>query len=157
MLDKKEILSQRLNKIEKHYIALKDYHGLIEQMRNNRDLFTPTVFPELNISERAVLDAYLKRFSSLQDFLGAKIFPLLIEISGIGANKMSEVLYHIEKEGIIDNLSHWIELREARNDLEHDYPEELQQALNDLKYCIDSFSLLESYYINAQDFAKRYL
>ncbi|GFO74378.1 antitoxin [Bathymodiolus platifrons methanotrophic gill symbiont] len=52
---------------------------------------------------------------------------------------MSEVLYQIEKEEIIDSLGSWIELREIRNDLEHDYPENLQEALQDLKFCVDNF------------------
>ena len=38
--------------------------------------------------DRAILDAYLKRFASVQDFLGAKIFPLLVDISGITANSI---------------------------------------------------------------------
>ncbi len=70
---------------------------------------------------------------------------------------MSEVLYHIEKEEIIDSLDNWIELREIRNELEHDYPEELKEALKDLKFCIDNFSKLESYYLNSVNFAERYL
>ena len=37
-----------------------------------------------------------------------------------------------------------------------DYPEELQEALNDLKYCIDSFDQLESYYLNSLKFFKKY-
>ncbi|MDM8568585.1 hypothetical protein QUF50_03545 [Thiotrichales bacterium HSG1] len=43
---------------------------------------------------RAILDAYLKRFSSMQDFMGAKIFALLLEIAGINNNTMSEILYY---------------------------------------------------------------
>ncbi len=157
MFNKQEILVKRLNKIEKHYIALKDYHQLISEMVSQKNIFDTAVFLTLKIQDKAVLDAYLQRFSSLQDFLGAKIFPLLIEISGIGSSKMSEVLYHVEKEGIIDDLSHWIELKEVRNELEYDYPEELQKALEDLQHCIDSFKKLESYYLNACEFAQKYL
>jgi hypothetical protein len=29
---------------------------------------------------------------------------LLLDVAGINSSKMSEVLYHIEKEGIIDSL-----------------------------------------------------
>jgi hypothetical protein len=103
------------------------------------------------------LDAYLKRFASIQDYLGAKIFSLLLDVSGISGNKMSEVLYHIEREEIIDSLENWIEIREIRNELEHDCPEELEEALQDLKFCIESFERLESYYHNSITFAKRYL
>ena len=70
---------------------------------------------------------------------------------------MSEVLYQIEKEEIIDSLGSWIELREIRNELEHDYPENLQEALQDLKFCVDNFSKIESYYLNSLAFAKRYM
>ncbi|MCD6190086.1 MAG: hypothetical protein J7K14_00915 [Sulfurimonas sp.] len=70
---------------------------------------------------------------------------------------MSEVLYNIEKEQIIDSLDNWIELREVRNELEHDYPEELEEALKDLKFRIDSFDKIESYYLNSLNFSKKYL
>ena len=98
----------------------------------------------------------MKRFSSLQDYLGAKVFPLLLEIAGIGSSRMSEILYEIERERIIDSLENWIELREVRNELEHDYPEELKEVLKDLKFCIDSFEKIESYYLNALRFSQRY-
>ncbi len=69
---------------------------------------------------------------------------------------MSEVLSNIEKENIIDSLENWIELREVRNELEHDYPEELQEALNDLKFCVNSFEKIESYYLNSLAFFNKY-
>ena len=70
---------------------------------------------------------------------------------------MSEVLFAIEKEEIIDSLDSWIELREVRNELEHDYPENLTAALQDLKFCINNFTTLESYYFNALKFAQNYI
>ncbi len=97
MIDKKSILNKRLQKIEDHYRAIKEYHTLIAAMLLNENIYNPQVFSSLKIEKKAIFDAYLKRFSSLQDFLGAKIFPLLIEISGIGSTKMTEVLYHAEK------------------------------------------------------------
>jgi len=155
-MNKKEILSRRFTKIEKHYIALKEYKVLIDDLSKEVNIYDQFTFNTLKPEQRAILDAYLKRFASIQDFLGAKIFSLLLEIAGINNTKMSEVLSNIEKEEIIDSLENWIELREVRNELEHDYPEELQEALNDLKYCVDSFSQLESYYFNALDFFKKY-
>ena len=156
MTNKKEILAKRFSKLEKHYSALKEYKILIDALLNESNIYDQFTFNTLKPEKRAILDAYLKRFSSIQDFLGAKIFSLLLEIAGINNSKMSEVLSYIEKEEIIDSLENWIELREVRNELEHDYPEELQEALNDLKYCIDSFPKLESYYLNSLNFFKKY-
>jgi len=156
-MNKKEILKKRFNKLEKHYIALKEYKELINDLLKESNIYDQFTFNTLKPEKRAILDAYLKRFSSIQDFLGAKIFSILLEIAGINNTKMSEVLSNIEKENIIDSLENWIELREVRNELEHDYPEELQEALNDLKYCVDSFEQLESYYLNSLNFFKKYI
>ncbi|MBA1433040.1 MAG: hypothetical protein FAF04_05500 [Epsilonproteobacteria bacterium] len=152
----KQILQKRFDKVEKHYIALCEYKELIDVMQVEEDIYNQFNFNTLKPEKHAILDAYLKRFASLQDFLGAKIFPSLLEVAGIDAKKMSDVLSLIEKEEIIDNLENWIELREVRNELEHDYLEELQEALNDLKYCIDNFGQLEKYYLNAKTFFERY-
>ncbi|RLA23307.1 MAG: hypothetical protein DRQ62_06530 [Gammaproteobacteria bacterium] len=157
MDNKKEILNKRFKKLEKHYCALQDYKQLIDAMITQKDIYQPDTFNALDVQERAVLDAYLKRFASVQDFLGAKIFAPLLEMAGISNGKMSEVLYLIEKEEIIDSLGNWIELREIRNELEHDYPENLVEALQDLKFCVDNFSTIESYYLNSLAFAKRYM
>ncbi len=157
MIKKNAILIKRFEKLKTHYSALHQYKLLINDLLNKKNIFDVVVFNQLVPQEKAILDAYLKRFSSVQDFLGSKIFAPLLEISGIGVSKMSEVLYSIEKEEIIDSLENWIELREVRNELEHDYPDNLETALKDLKFCIDSFDKLESYYINSLYFLKKYI
>ena len=156
-MNNKEILKKRFEKLEKHYIAIKEYKNLIDELLEESNIYDQFIFNTLDARKRAILDAYLKRFSSIQDFLGAKIFSLLLDVAGINNTKMSEVLSNIEKENIIDSLENWIELREVRNELEHDYPEELQEALQDLKFCIDSFEKLESYYLNSLNFFQKYL
>ncbi|NCO00526.1 MAG: hypothetical protein GW906_01665 [Epsilonproteobacteria bacterium] len=156
MFNKKDILTKRLEKLDAHYSAIKEYKELIDGMLQEKNILTVENFNFIQAQERALFDAYLKRFTSIQDFLGSKIFPLLLEISGISTSKMTEVLDYIEKEEIIDSLEHWIEIREIRNELEHDYPDELQEALDDLKYCIDNFETLQSYYLNVKNFVKRF-
>lgn len=156
-MKKKEILTKRFAKLDKHYKALKDYKELIDKLLKDKNIYEQFTFNTLKAEDRAILDAYLKRFASIQDFLGAKIFPLMLEVAGIYTKKMSEILSHIEREGIIDSLENWVELRDIRNELEHDYPEELEEALNDLKYCVDSFEKIELYYLNSLNFFKKYL
>ena len=155
-MNKKQILQKRFDKLEKHYVAIKEYKSLIDDLLEQTNIYDPFTFNTLKPEKRAILDAYLKRFASIQDFLGAKIFSLLLDVAGINNTKMSEVLSNIEKENIIDSLENWIELREVRNELEHDYPDELQEALDDLKYCIDNFEKLQSYYLNSLNFFKKY-
>lgn len=93
-----------MKKLEKHYIALSEYKKMIDELINEHNIYNPDIFITLKAEQRAILDAYLKRFASVQDFLGLKIFSLLLDIAGIKNTKMSEVLSHIEKEGIMDSL-----------------------------------------------------
>ena len=146
------ILSKQLQKVKKHYEALKEYKEFIDKMEFD---FTQDFFLSLETPQKAVLDAYLKRFASLQDYLGAKVFKSLLDSAGISYTKMSEVLTLIEKEEII-SLDRWIEFRNVRNELEHDYPDELEEALNDLKYCIDNFNYMEEMVQKVFEFSGRY-
>jgi len=157
MTNTQEILIKRFAKLDKHFEAIRGYLSLIIVLIGEKDVFTVSGFNSLRIEEKALFDAFLKRFASIKDFLGGKIFPLLLEVSGIGSLKMSEVLDRMEKEEIIDSMENWITLREIRNELEHDYPEDLLEALQDLKYCIENFEKLEGYYHQATLFARRYI
>ena len=145
-------IKHQLQKVKSHYDALKDYYEYIND--TSFDL-SASSYEKLPIQDRGVLEAYLKRFASLQDYLGAKVFKGLLDNAGITYTKMSEVLTLVEKEGIID-LDRWIEFRNIRNDLEHDYPDELDDALKDLKYCFDSFSDMDSIVEKVFIFARQY-
>jgi len=145
-------LKHQLVKVQSHYQALKEYHNYIKKSSFD---FSLDSFEKLSIQDRAVLEAYLKRFSSLQDYLGAKVFKTLLDSAGISYTKMSEVLTLVEKEEII-NFDRWIEFRNLRNDLEHDYPDELDEALQDLKECFDSFEEIEKIVKRVFAFARKY-
>ena len=84
--DTKLILEKRFEKLSKHYEALKDYKLLIDQILLNKNIYEQFIFNTLKPEEKAILDAYLKRFSSIQDFLGAKIFSLLLDVAGINSS-----------------------------------------------------------------------
>jgi len=149
---KMQILQKQLQKVAKHYQALKEYKEFIDKVGFQ---FTIEEFNHLDIPQKAVLEVYLKRFASLQDYLGAKVFKSLLDISGISYTKMSEVLTLIEKEEII-SLDRWIEFRNIRNELEHEYLDELEEALRDLKKCVDSFDYMQEVVKKVFEFARRY-
>ena len=150
----KQILKKRLLKLNSHYLVLKEYKEFISNLDKNK-IFDIYQFKYIDTPTKAVLEAYLKRFASIQDYLGAKIFPSLLQISGVSYSKMSEVILLIEKEGII-SFDEWIKFREIRNELENDYPDDLEEALNNLKFCIDNFEKIEEIISKVFEFAKRY-
>ena len=146
------IPQKQLQKVAKHYLALKEYKEFIDEVGFE---FSVEEFNHLDTPQKAVLEAYLKRFSSLQDYLGAKVFRTLLNMAGIGTTKMSEVLTLTEKEEIV-SLDRWIAFRNIRNELEHEYPDALEEALKDLKYCVDSFDYIQEVVMKVFEFARRY-
>ena len=146
------MIKSKLKKVLIHYQALKEYKEEIEKIDFD---YSIKEFNKLDVYQKALLEAYLKRFASLQDYLGSKVFSALLDMAGISYTKMSEVLSLVEKEGIID-LDKWISFRNMRNNLEHDYLDELSGALLDLKFCIDSFVDLQDIVFKVFEFAKGY-
>jgi len=162
MQEKEKILLKRIDVLKKHQKALAEYKQLIDEFegasgRQSYTPYTPLGYQQLTVQQKALFDAYLKRFASLQDYMGAKVFPLIMNMAGITSGKMSEILIAVEREEIIDSLQEWIELREIRNALEHDYPEVLEQALQELQQCVASHQKLDQYAQNVIRFIKEKL
>jgi len=87
--------------------------------------------------EKFALNTLIFRFSKLQDLLGAKIFRAYLQYSGFPVNDLSffDILKEVEKEGIVD-IDTWSQLRELRNDIAHDYPEEIDEMLEKINLLV---------------------
>jgi len=119
----------------------------IELIIESLDVLTPLLpvkeYEELNQLQRFALNALIFRFSKLQDLLGAKIFRTYLEYSGFNTQGISyfDILREIEKEDIVD-IDSWGELRELRNKIAHDYPEELDEMIESINLFIDRSAVL---------------
>ncbi len=84
------------------------------------------VFENLAPTEVAYMDQFATRFSKLQDAMGAKLFPQVLDLVGEqGAlNTFIDKLNRLEKIGAIDNAAQWPLFREMRNAFAQDYPED---------------------------------
>jgi hypothetical protein len=117
------------------------------------------VLADLDDTEHAVLDQFATRFSKLQDAMGAKLFPAVLELTkepGALAAFLDK-LFALEKIGAIPSAERWLVLREMRNQFGHDYPEDpdIQCA-----FLNEAFSLAEellSTLAHVEQFAGRYL
>lgn len=85
--------------------------------------FTPESLSALTDEQVALLDMMTTRFSKLQDLIGGKIFPLILNILGEDALSFRDKLNTLEKLRIIEDASWWMEMREIRNQITHDYPD----------------------------------
>lgn len=87
-------------------------------------LAAPSV-EQLGYEDTASLELLLSRFAKLQDLFGAKVFPLVAELTAeprMAGATFIDLLNRLEKIGAIPSAHTWRRLREVRNTLAHDYP-----------------------------------
>jgi uncharacterized protein with HEPN domain len=87
---------------------------------------TASKFEHLDDYHIAFLDMLATRFSKLQDIIGSRIFPLILEILGEDATTFIDKLNKLEKIDYISSADWWMDLREIRNQMTHDYPDDYE-------------------------------
>lgn len=99
---------------------------------------SPNTLQDMEDTELAVLDQFSTRFSKLQDAMGAKLFPAVLELTKEQGEfpAFLDKLYRLEKMGAISSAEHWLLLREMRNEFSHDYPDDpaIQSAILNKAY-----------------------
>lgn len=87
---------------------------------------TATALSQLNDEAVQDWDQFVLRFTKLQDTLGARLFPALLEHlqEPYEDRPMIDKLHRLEKLGYLPKLDDWQALRVIRNRFAHDYPED---------------------------------
>ena len=74
-----------------------------------------------------ILDQIAYRFTKLQDSMGEKVLPLIIELAQetvLSGATFAEKLNKLERMGAIPAADEWKKLRIARNAVAHEYPDD---------------------------------
>lgn len=88
--------------------------------------FTPEDAVAVGREQRKDLDQAAYRFMKLQDSLGEKVLPglLVATLEPLPPDAtFAEKLQRLERLGAVPSVDGWRALREVRNSLAHDYPE----------------------------------
>jgi len=92
------------------------FGGLLVQSK----LLDLEAFPEL----ADAMDAFVARFGRLQDTLGEKVLPLVFRLKAEPLGAMLDNLYRAERIGWIPSVELWMESRNMRNQMVHEYVED---------------------------------
>lgn len=76
-----------------------------------------------DLSER--VEAFVSRFSRLQDTLGDKLIPLILDALGEHQAAAIDNLDKAERFGWVSSADEWYAIRRLRNQMVHDYMEDL--------------------------------
>lgn len=115
------------------------------------ELFFPLTSEKLeNLKDEDLgfLELMTSRFAKLQDTIGRKVFPLLLRALGESEEKDSFIdrLNKLEKLEILKDVAFWRRMREVRNEIAHDYPEDSNQKILKIKHCFESSRALLSFW-----------
>ncbi|MFI3215528.1 MAG: hypothetical protein QX192_01850 [Methylococcales bacterium] len=106
----------------------------------------------------AILDQFSTRFGKLQDAIGAKLFPAVLEATKEQGDLKAFIdkLNRLEKIGAIHSADDWLLLWEVRNAFSHDSPDDLalQTRVLNQSYRLAG-NLLETFN-HVKKFAKSY-
>lgn len=79
------------------------------------------------------LDAFVSRFGRLQDTVGDKFLPAVLDAMAEPKGVAIENLDRAEKLGWLDSADVWLEIRKLRNQMVHEYIEDLTILSSALK------------------------
>jgi hypothetical protein len=101
-----------------------------------------------------LIDTFVFRFMKLQDFMGEKLFKAFLIKTGDFRDNMSfiDILDKLEKLEIIDSTEEWIKVRQLRNKIAHEYPDEQEEVIKDIKEAIKKVDYLDKTYKSIQNF-----
>lgn len=86
--------------------------------------FTTDSVVAMSVAQRRLLDQMAYRFSKLQDSMGMKVLPGLVELTEEPFPEnatFAEKLQRLERLGALESADKWRILRELRNQLSHEY------------------------------------
>lgn len=127
-------------------------------------LFPLTVqsYSNLKPEEISFFDQLIFRFAKLQDSMGGKLFPVLLDNLGEETRGIPfiDILLRMERIGLLESSNDWLLLRETRNIVTHEYPFHSQDIVTGLNllcqqvdkindvlsrinaYCVSKFAFL---------------
>ena len=70
------------------------------------------------------MEAFVGRFGRLQDTVGDKLLPLLLDVLGEKTSAVIDNLDMAERLGLIKSADEWMTIRNLRNPMIHEYVED---------------------------------
>lgn len=99
---------------------------------------------EQNASLTERLDAFVSRYCRLQDTLGDKLLPTYLSMQLEPLGTVLDNLNRAEKLGLIPSVADWIEARSLRNNLVHEYTEDIELLRHSILRALELVPMLET-------------
>ena len=111
----------------------------------------------LQPEELSFLDQLIFRFAKLQDTMGGRLFPVILENLGEEVRELPFIdrLAKLEELNIIPSTDEWLLLRETRNIVTHEYPTVTDEVIQGLNLLGKNYQLIIDYWEQVKSFIKK--
>lgn len=116
---KRQLLAEQLALCERAAQALEHSFGRVD----------PTRIGEGDPALMETLEALTGRFARLTDILIKRVFRTVVATELADAERLLDVLNFMERLGLIESATQWIEIKELRNAIVHEYAADELSAL----------------------------
>jgi len=123
------ILTEMAKKVQLH-------HDRMAQAKTALYSFFPLsvqVYKQFSERDIAFCDQWIYRFAKMQDTMGSRLFPLLLRAKEEDVEHLAlkDILHKMEKLKLL-NVQEWLQLRETRNIVTHEYPDNEDEVVDGL-------------------------
>ena len=135
-------LDQVQSELDLHF---KQVEAILAEMES----YLPLSEPDFDdVDKLKTIDSFILRFVKIQDRMGEKLFPVLLEQLGEYKSNMSliDVLHRLEKLELISSSDEWIDYRKLRNSLTHEYPNNRKEIAEIIKLAVDVYKTMREIY-----------
>lgn len=134
MKKKEYILKSIIDECNKHISRMNYAYEKVNPLAP----FSKEQIEKLSNEDIAHIDQLIYRFTKLQDAIGQKLFKSVLQsLDEQVFNKAAiDIFNRLEQLGIIEDYEKWKELRELRNELAHEYEEDLNETAEKLNSLI---------------------
>lgn len=123
------------------------------------ELQTPTIEWLNSLEHRpedaVILEAFVSRFARLQDTLAGKLIPAWLMALQENSASQLENLTKAEKLGVLDNVEDWLAARNMRNQLVHEYVQNMDDMLEALEMAKEATQMFSNTYDALLSYTKR--
>ncbi len=139
-----QLIASRLDQLEKlrayltHATAKLEQSGMLQK--------SPA---DYSLDDSNNLAAFRMRVSEFQEHLG-KLLASIAREEEVAYSGFSDVLAFAEKAGIIASESEWKEIREIRNQINHEYEDDLDALSEIIKKMVACIPTLQAWQANAR-------
>ncbi len=130
MKDRERTFVEKLHECKQHKKRLLEAQARLELIMP----LDTEQYNDLDGLQVSVIDQMIFRFSKLQDTIGEKVFPSILELNGKSVKKMTFIdrLNRLEELELLYK-DEWMALRKDRNEIAHEYSfnqEEIVDSIN---------------------------